>query len=327
MKAYFDAGPCAARAQRRSPNLTSEASPLRYPVLPPRVCQSADERLVRTDPEVSCKSMTGTFICLLTSSILWLQRFPLPKLHSRREAKMSLTPEDQAVETAALKYVRENRRELARRLTNPAIYPAEKSPVAVFMAGSPGAGKTEASQALIAELGGPVLRIDPDDYRNQIPGYNGRNSNLFQRAVGNIVEKVLDDAFKKGQSFILDGTLSNYDVAFRNINRALNKNRLVQILYVFQEPCQAWRFVKDREALDGRSVPITVFIDQYFSARDVVNRLKRELGSKIKVDLIIKNLDGGNRVYEGNIQTIDGYVREIYNVRSLREALGTQDGS
>jgi UDP-N-acetylglucosamine kinase len=240
---------------------------------------------------------------------------------------MNLTPEDQTIEEAALGFVNQNRRRIARELTDPAIFPAEKNPVAVFMAGSPGAGKTEASQALIEKIGGPVLRIDPDDYRKLIPGYNGRNSNLFQRAVGKIVEKVLDEAFGKGQSFILDGTLSNYEVAFRNVGRALAKGRVVQILYVFQEPCQAWQFVKDREALDGRNIPIDVFIGQYFAARDVVNKLKVELGRRIKVDLIIKDLDGGNRVYEGNIQAIDGYVKESYNVRSLREALGIRNGS
>ncbi|MFC5440763.1 zeta toxin family protein [Rhodanobacter ginsenosidimutans] len=240
---------------------------------------------------------------------------------------MNLMPEDQAVEDAALDFVSQNRRRIARQLTDLAIYPAERDPVAVFMAGSPGAGKTEASQALIEKLGGPVLRIDPDDYRKLIPGYTGKNSNLFQRAVGRIVEKVLDEAFGNRQSFILDGTLSNYEVAFRNVSRALAKGRVVQILYVFQEPCQAWRFVKDREALDGRSIPVDVFISQYFAARDVVNKLKAELGGKVKVDLIIKNLDGGNRVYEGNIQAIDGYVKETYNVRSLSDALGILNGS
>jgi predicted ABC-type ATPase len=240
---------------------------------------------------------------------------------------MNLAPEDQAVEDEALVFVSRNRRAIARKLTDVATYPAEKNPVAVFMAGSPGAGKTEASQALVERLGGPVLRIDPDDYRQLIPGYNGKKSCLFQRAVGKIVEKVLDEAFGKRQSFILDGTLSNYDVAFRNISRALAKGRVVQILYVFQEPCQAWRFVKDREALDGRNIPVDVFVGQYFAARDVVNRLKEELGRKIKVDLIIKNLDGGNRVYEGNIQAIDGYVKETYSVRSLSDALGILNGS
>lgn len=69
---------------------------------------------------------------------------------------------------------------------------------------------------------------------------------MFQRAVVSIVEKVPDEAFKRHQSFILDGTLSNYEVASRNVGRAVASGRVVQILYVYQEPCQAWRFVKRR---------------------------------------------------------------------------------
>lgn len=84
--------------------------------------------------------------------------------------------------------------------------------------------------------------------------------------------------------------------------------------------------MKEREALDGRSIPSSVFAEQYFLAREVVNRLKKELGGKIIVDLLIKDLDGGNRVYQSNIQSIDGYVKEKYDVWSLRDALGPMGG-
>jgi hypothetical protein len=50
------------------------------------------------------------------------------------------------------------------------------------MAGSPGAGKTESSIALIESLSGPdtVLRIDIDDLRKEFRTYDGKNSSLFQ---------------------------------------------------------------------------------------------------------------------------------------------------
>lgn len=140
---------------------------------------------------------------------------------------MTLTAEEREIEARAIAYVTEHRRSLARTIADPVRYPPEENPVSVFMAGSPGAGKTEASQALIDQLGGAGLRIDPDDYRELIPGYDGKNSSLFQRAIVRLVDKVLDEAFKRGQSFILDGTLSNYEVASRNIRRALGKGRAV----------------------------------------------------------------------------------------------------
>lgn len=62
----------------------------------------------------------------------------------------------------------------------------EANPVSVFMPGSPGAGKTEASIELLKLKGADgtrVLRIDPDELREDLPGYTGENSWLFQRTV------------------------------------------------------------------------------------------------------------------------------------------------
>jgi hypothetical protein len=64
----------------------------------------------------------------------------------------------------------------------------------------------------------------------------------------------------------------------------------VQILYVYQDPLLAWRFVQAREQEDGRNVPAHSFIDQYFAARDVVNALKTEFATDIMVDLLVKRI-------------------------------------
>lgn len=149
------------------------------------------------------------------------------------------------------------------------------------MAGSPGAGKTEASIELIEKLGTPVIRIDPDELRNECPGYSGANAYLFQPAVSILVEKIHDQALEQSQSFVLDGTLSHYDRALRNIKRPIGRGRTVQILYVYQEPRLAWEFVQAREAAEGRRIPTEQFIEQYCAARDVVNRLKAELGKAV----------------------------------------------
>jgi hypothetical protein len=66
---------------------------------------------------------------------------------------------------------------------------------------------------------------------------------------------------KQRQSFLLDGTLASYEVAQGNIERALGKGRLVQILYVYQEPLLAWTFVQAREACEGRRILRKDFIN------------------------------------------------------------------
>jgi len=86
----------------------------------------------------------------------------------------------------------------------------------------------------------------------------------------------------------------------------------VQILYVYQEPTQAWRFVQAREATEGRNITSESFIEQYFAERGVVNSLKGEFGKDIKVDLLIKNVDGSNGMYKAGVDIIDNHIPEKY---------------
>jgi len=236
-----------------------------------------------------------------------------------------MTPEEKRIEEEALAYAKKHRNEIARRLTDPTIFVPEANPVSVFMAGSPGAGKTEASIELInlkGAGGAKVLRIDPDELREELPGYTGENAWLFQRAVIPIVERIHDLALDQDQSFLLDGTLSSYNVAEKNIQRSLKRSRTVQILYVYQEPQQAWKFVQAREAAEGRRIQPEDFVRQYFAAREVVNRLKVEFGKRIQVDLLMKNNDGSHQFYRAGVDQIDNHIPEKYSVADVRRMLG-----
>lgn len=238
---------------------------------------------------------------------------------------MKLTSEEQRIVDDAWTWAKQNRTVIARRWTEPAIFAPEDHPVSVFMAGSPGAGKTEASRELITQHetdGMRVLRVDPDELRAEIPGYTGGNAWLFQRAVTPIVEQIHEFALKQQQSFLLDGTLSNYEVARRNIDRSLKRNRKVQVLYVYQEPMQAWHFVQAREEDEGRRIEPETFLEQYFSARETVNRLKQDLGREISVDLLLKNNDGTHRLYQAGVDRIDNHIPEKYARSDVRKILG-----
>lgn len=237
---------------------------------------------------------------------------------------MKLSKEEQKIAQEALAFAKSNKKKIARRLTDKSVYHPEDEPVSVFMAGSPGAGKTEASLELIERLvdgGSQVLRIDPDELRDEFANYNGSNSYLFQPAVSVLVEKVHDLALKQKQSFLLDGTLAVYEKAVENIQRSLNKGRLVQILYVYQDPYLAWQFVKAREQQEGRRIPAKDFIDQYFAARDTVNRLKKRFGRELEIDLLLKDIDNTNRVYQANVDSIDNHVPEKYTPAALEQGL------
>jgi replication-associated recombination protein RarA len=129
---------------------------------------------------------------------------------------VALSEQETRVEQEALEYARAQKKVIARRLTDLTVYLPEKDPVSVFMAGSPGAGKTEASIELIAKIGTPVIRIDPDELRSEFPAYNGENA-YFQKAVSVLVDRIHDNALDQSQNFLLDGTLSRYDLARKNV--------------------------------------------------------------------------------------------------------------
>lgn len=235
-----------------------------------------------------------------------------------------MNPEDLKIKQEADIFAKAHKNEIAKEVTDTEIFLSEDNPVSVFMAGSPGAGKTESSKNLIKKFSktdSQILRIDPDELREKMPGYTGNNSFLFQGAVSIIVSKIHDLALKNKQSFVFDGTLSKLEIARENIKRSLKRNRFVQIFYVYQDPIQAWDFVKKRELSEGRRIQKEDFITQYFTARDNVNSLKKEFGDKIQVDLLVKNIDGSDQYYKQNIDVIDNYVKERYTVETLNSVI------
>jgi UDP-N-acetylglucosamine kinase len=235
-----------------------------------------------------------------------------------------MTPEEERQEAAAFEYAKSNKNIIARKLTNIEIYLPEKEPVSLFMAGSPGAGKTEASKELIETLTdgkNDIIRVDPDELRHEFAEYKGANSYVFQKGVSILVEKIHDLALKQKQSFLLDGTLSRYEKAKQNIERSLKKKRTVQILYVYQKPELAWKFVCAREIAEGRNIRLEDFITQFFGARQVVNRLKSDFKREIMVDLLLKNNDNSNRLYKANIEKIENHIPEKYTPEDIANLL------
>lgn len=237
---------------------------------------------------------------------------------------VDLSEEQRAICEAAKVYARKNGKRIAAEMTDTEVYPPDAEPVSVFMAGSPGAGKTEASKALLAEFeeeGSSTVRIDPDELRSHFDEYSGDNSWLFQPGTSILVDKIHDKVLKNEQNFLLDGTLSNYDKAKSNIERSLKRDRFVQIYYIYQEPELAWQFVKAREEVEGRRILPEHFIEQYFAARRVVNQLKKDFGKRIEVDVLFKNLDGSTKVYQANVGQIDNHIPEEYTEEDLKKMI------
>lgn len=229
---------------------------------------------------------------------------------------------------AALAFAKQHKKRLAEELTNTKIYLPDKVPTSVFMAGSPGAGKTEFSKLLINSLEKSkdrrIIRIDGDEIRSLIPGYTGSNSYLFQGAVSLIVEKVHDCVLHQQQTFLLDGTFAKYDKAVDNIRRSLKKGRQVLVFYLYQQPEIAWKFTLAREVAEGRNIPKAAFIDQFFGARDTIVKLRKEFGSEVIIFLVKKDFLQDTvemRRIQPDMSELDDSTADRYTKEELEQIL------
>ncbi len=236
---------------------------------------------------------------------------------------------EEVLKNEAEEFARAHRNEIAKELTNPKKYIPDSLPSSIFMAGSPGAGKTEYSKSFIGLLEEDrqrkVIRIDGDELRQLIPGYTGKNSYLFNTAVSLIVERIHDFALDNKQTFVLDGTFSKYEKAVVNIQRSLNKGRAVSIFYVYQEPKVAWKFTQAREVLEGRNIPKEAFIRQFLDSRETIERIQKEFKDKVSIILIKKNFETHlvEKIVTINpeIHSIDQYFEKRYSKDELEKLL------
>lgn len=219
----------------------------------------------------------------------------------------------------AKKFIKDNKKLLIEKFAKLESIPPKDSPFSIFMAGSPGAGKTEFSKAFIKSNSSiSAARIDTDEIKEIIPQYNGHNSDVVQGASALGVEKIYDFVLKNNQNVIVDGTFANYEISYSNIKRSIKRNRIVAIFYIYQDPLIAWDFTKKREKLEGRYVPKEIFIKSFFTAKENVKRIKLDFKDKVKVFLIKKNYSNGIEKTWFNIKDVDNHLKIEYTIKSLR---------
>lgn len=196
---------------------------------------------------------------------------------------------------------------------------APESRVAIFMAGSPGAGKTEVANRLKKENDSDIkfAHIDQDRIKSLLPGYSGELAEKYHGAASLGVDIVFSYILKQKYNFIMDSTFSNFERGKKNIERCLKREYDVKLYFVYQDPSSAWNFVQQRQKREGRVVPVEAFARQFVSSRKVVNDIKKEFGENIKLTLIIKPVDIDDvmkdKKFEIDIDNIDKYLDKTYN--------------
>ncbi len=231
-----------------------------------------------------------------------------------------LTEEEISQRDTAYNLLKKNRDIVIDTYANKRDYISDPAPVTLFMAGSPGAGKTEVSKRLIARFKNKPVRIDADEIRTLCEGYEGKNAHIFQRAATKGVQILYDTVLSRSLNAILDGTFA-YANAMENIENSLKKGRKVEIYFVYQNPLQAWDFTKKREKLEQRRVVKSVFINAYFKSIDNVNLAKSKFGRDVELNLMIKDFEKNLERLELNIEKVDHYFPKIYTKEELEELL------
>ena len=110
---------------------------------------------------------------------------------------------------------------IAREFVRKIDYEPTEEPSSIFMAGLPGAGKTEFTVELIKSFDPEPLRIDMDEIAQMIEGYRSEIADKFRGGASIIMSKIYDEIVKKKIDFVFDGTFSSAG-ADKNLSRALD---------------------------------------------------------------------------------------------------------
>ncbi len=164
---------------------------------------------------------------------------------------------DEEIESNALAYIKSQK----HHLPNKFLSYKNTSKKAILMAGGSGAGKSET--AISISKSEKIDVVDTDAIRKICPLYSGKNSHLFQKASARGVSILMNYLFKHDLSFILDRNFSNHYIQKRNINRAINRGYDIEIIFVYREKNVAKAYTKQRENIEGRMVPESVFETKY----------------------------------------------------------------
>ncbi len=236
---------------------------------------------------------------------------------------------NEALAEEAKKYIKSHVDDLIEKFADTKKHPPVERPFSIFMAGSPGAGKTEFSKTLIKLLRGrgaaPIVRIDADEIRKIIPHYDGSDAHLLQGAAAIGVEKLFDHVQQSGQNAILDATFANYDKSRENVKRALGRKRGVVIVYLYQRPEVAWAVTKKRGVLEGRIVPREVFIDSFLNVRENVEKVKNEFGKDIILMVALKDVEFKTAKLYFDVAEVDKYLPRVYNREEVEKIVAEID--
>lgn len=219
-----------------------------------------------------------------------------------------------------LKWTKKHQKEVVNRIVSGANLEPSERPIAIFMAGLPGAGKTELSYGLMKQVLPAPIRIDMDELATMIEGYTPEKADEFRAAATRLLNALFDKVIKRRLDFIMDGTFGS-SKAMQNVERVLKRGYTIKVACACQDPKLAWNFTLAREKVEHRAISEKGFLEAYYKTINNLKELAERYDEKVSVDIFIKNADNtvGQRLINVDKTKIDEIMKVIYNKDKLKE--------
>jgi UDP-N-acetylglucosamine kinase len=214
---------------------------------------------------------------------------------------------------------RKNKNRLIKQYFKKRNFSSSDPPVAIFMAGIPGAGKTEFTKELVKTLAQTPLRIDMDEIAADIEGYSAPTAYAFREGATIILSRIYDKALQNKKDFIFDGTFGSKN-AIKNVRRAQKKGYKVKVYFIYQKPEIAWQFTKDRELVEHRSIDRDGFISSYYNVMFNIKDLQ-ETCEDVTISLIIKDQENAQGRKIEDVKNLFDYTPRLISKQDLESAI------
>ncbi len=202
-----------------------------------------------------------------------------------------------------------------------------KTPIAIVMAGVPGAGKTEFldtfSELIEARDFDDFIRIDLDEIVEIYPGYTPKTDAQFRSQGNHVVAAAVDTAKKGRYNMMIDGTFSGSSGAsIQNVDRLLAAGYKVEMFFMHDKVTTSWKFTRAREKITKRGIDQNGFKR---ACKSVVENLNNALSKfndnpNFHISVVVqKELRDKDYKVISDRKIIDTILNQGYNIDEIKE--------
>jgi predicted ABC-type ATPase len=191
------------------------------------------------------------------------------------------------LEILSIEYLNTHKQQFLEEYTKDIVIVDDK--LAIFTAGMSGVGKTEFATYL-KEKNTNLLHIDTDEIRKffREVGYDGQNSDAFQKVASRGFNELFNFSIKNGYSLILDSNLASISQAVQNIERLVKRGYNIQIYYLYNDPKVCFTYATTREVVTRRKVPKDVFVKSNTNSYRTIIEIKSIFNEKVRLNFFDK---------------------------------------